>query len=226
MNTKEYGFQIGRLMQQVVEWEGVADILEKNGKLTKEVRADLLEELRKYPAELLDLDEKAGEYFEKEKQKDPEVKDPRESPERSSLIGVLKKLRERLSDEFYIDMDKNQPEPEATATAASIHDVRAVHKKLRASYAAVQHTLTVDQRRAMRTRIAAFTKNVYQAELAHAMAHAAEHAPLVAHASLAGYRPSAPRRYEVRMIPTTVPPQSPIPKRGLFGALGDAFRLK
>ncbi len=69
--------------------------------------------------------------------------------------------------------------------APSIDAVRATHQKVRAAYASVQHTLSVEQRIHMRKKIAELSSLVRQAELAHTVSHATEHAPALAHATLA-----------------------------------------
>lgn len=77
------------------------------------------------------------------------------------------------------------PNETKVAEAASIDAVRQSHQKVRAAYTAVQHTLSVEQRIQMRKQIATLSSLVREAELAHAVSHATEHAPALAHATLA-----------------------------------------
>jgi len=233
MDMEAYNKEVEGLMKKVVQWEDVTDTLEKAGKLTPDVRKELLEELREYPAQLLALDEKA--------------ENPEESRERRSLVDLLTKLRERLSNELYIAEQPESPpakqveiEPipgdeigfvvkdtKPLARPASVLDeVRGVHQRVKASYAAVQHKLSEEQRRQVRTQIAQLTALVRRTELEHAVAHATEHAPALAHATLASM-PKTPRRFQVKSLPVAQLASAPVKtSRGLFGMLGDAFRLK
>lgn len=70
------------------------------------------------------------------------------------------------------------------ASSPSLDAVRQSRQKVQAAYAAVQHTLSVEQRIQMRKQIAELSSLVRQAELAHAVSHATEHAPALAHATL------------------------------------------
>lgn len=233
MDMEAYNKEVEGLMKKVVQWEDVTDTLEKAGKLTPDVRKELLEELREYPAQLLALDEKA--------------ENPEESRERRSLVDLMTKLRERLSNELYIAEQPESPpakqveiEPipgdeigfvvkdtKPLARPASVLDeVRGVHQRVKASYAAVQHKLSEEQRRQVRTQIAQLTALVRRTELEHAVAHATEHAPALAHATLASM-PKTPRRFQVKSLPVAQLASAPVKtSRGLFGMLGDAFRLK
>jgi hypothetical protein len=73
----------------------------------------------------------------------------------------------------------------ASAPTPPISAVREAHEKVRAAYASVQHTLSVEQRIQMRKQIAELSSLVRQAELAHTVSVATEHAPALAHATLA-----------------------------------------
>ena len=73
---------------------------------------------------------------------------------------------------------------EAPVEATPIDAVRAMRDKVRASYSAVSHTLSLPQRMEARRQIAELSSLVYRAELAHAVSTATEHAPAVARAAL------------------------------------------
>jgi len=234
MSAEEYDKEVESLMKKVMQWEDVADTLEQADKMTPDVRKELLEELRHYPAQLLELDEKA--------------ENPQQSRERRSLVDLMTKLRERLSNEFYVSDRQETPseskdvviEPipgdelgfvvndkKPSARAASVLDeVRGVHERVKASYTAVQHRLSEDQRRDIRTQIAQLSSLVRRTELEHSIAHATEHAPALAHATLTSV-PRVPRRFEVKSLSSTYVAAEPAKvSRGIFGVLGDVFRLK
>lgn len=64
-----------------------------------------------------------------------------------------------------------RPDEPIPTMAPSIEAVRATHQKVRATYAAVAHTLSLEQRIHMRTKIAQLSSLVREAELEHDAIH-------------------------------------------------------
>jgi|GEM_PF-5199778 len=104
--------------------------------------------------------------------------------------GVSVHERAQLGKRAYAILRPDEPLAtfEIEGKLASIDTVRDMHQRVRAKYSAVQHILTLEQRRHMRTQIAQLSSLVYDAELAHTVSRATEHAPALAHASLAIHR--------------------------------------
>lgn len=185
-----YDKQVRNILADVVSLESAFEFSLKNT-LTKAKIQMLHDGLDAAQEKLQELDEKAEE--------------PAESKERRALMGLINKLRA----EYPVNMQQ------------IVLDVPAdVYKKVKATYSSVQHTLTLDQRREMRTRIATLSSLVQRAEderlarvgsaVLAAVSHATEHAPAIAHAAVAS-------------IPKQVPETQ---KMGLLASLAAAFRLK
>ena len=210
-----YDEEVRKLLADAIDLEAFVDLYEQKGTLAKNEPI-----IRGAIAGILD----------KLKELDANAPDKDSSRERSSLMDVLSKIDDALEE----------AQKKAVAVSTPLSAVRASHRQVRAQYASVQHTLTEEQRRAMRVSIASMGSAVRQAEDAAwsqmfaaelkpvpppqppediqetirlAVAHATEHAPAIATAALA----ALPRR------PLTAVVQS---RRGVFAALGDAFRLK
>lgn len=150
----EYDKQVMKLMESLIALESNIDMLEKAGKLEETDRAEFREMLSAAYVQLDDLDRSAGD----------EVAGA--SRERKSLMQLFDTLKERLR------------RPGKTMAASSpLADLRITHQQVKAQYAAVQHTLTDEQRRLMRGKIAQMAVSLKQAEdeagpLAYAMAQA------------------------------------------------------
>ena len=127
------------------------------------------------------------------------------SKERRALVGLMNKMR----TDYPANMQHGR-----------LLVVRDLHRRVRAAYSSVQHTLTVDQRREMRTRIASLSSLVRRAEderlagvsaaVFAAVSYATEHAPAIAHAAAA---------HIPKQIPVSI-------KRGPLAMFVAAFRLK
>jgi len=172
------------------------DIEEKNG-LSDKDRTTLLDQLRIYPTIILELDER--------------FPDAEDSQKRAALVERMSELRNRLRNPYHVDVKKNLD------AAKNPSDV---YRKVQATYSSMQHTLTLEQRRAMRTQIATLSSLVRRAEdqrmarvgsaILAAVSNATEHAPAIAHAAIA-----------------TIPKQTPVAaKKGPLATLASAFRLK
>lgn len=187
-----YEEQVRNILTDVVSLESAFEFALKN-KLTKAKLQILHDGLDAAQEKLQELDEKAEE--------------PAKSKERRALMSLINNLR---------------AEYPATMQQIDLSGVRDVHQRVKASYASIQHTLTLDQRREMRTRIAVLSSLVRRAEderlaqvgsaVLAAVSHATEHAPAVAHAA-------------VVRVPSRVPTPTPA-KKSLLATLTGAFRLK
>lgn len=166
--------EVGAMMKEVGNIDTAARMMEQEDALTDEGRQALLDQLRIYPERLLDLDNKfeSAEYSQK----------------RSALVEQMTQLRERLGNPWHVDVKRNlemiQKGPKGPVE---------MHEQVKATYSSVQHLLTIDQRREMRTRIATLTALVQRAEderlsrvkaaILAAVSHATEHAPALVHAT-------------------------------------------
>ncbi len=137
---------------------------------------------------------------------DGQTEDAARSKERRALMGLMDKLRTDY--------------PATLRQIGELSAVRDLHRRVRAAYTSVQHTLTVDQRREMRKQIASLSSLVRRAEderlagvsaaVFAAVSHATEHAPAVAHAAVAN-----------------IPKQMPVTaKKSPLAMFAAAFRLK
>lgn len=148
-------------------------------------------------------------------QLDEETKNTASSDMRRALMSQITRLRK----EYPANMEQLTPDevmfPKSPGNLSSVRDL---HRRVRAAYISVQHTMTVDQRRDMRARIATLSslaRRSQEEQLAHmapalltAVSHATEHAPLLAHAAVGPKRPAVQ------------------PKKSAFSTLVAAFRLK
>jgi hypothetical protein len=166
-------------MKVVSDIEGMANKLVEAKQMEKSDADELLREADKVHERLLKLDGLTVA--------------PQTSRERKSLMLMITRLREHLmeerlpelqleeEDEFAISPEQPAPTPttdmevkdlgggqfiteEKTKKPGPLAAARAVRRHVSARYAAVQHTLTEEQRRAMRTRIARLSSFVRQAE--------------------------------------------------------------
>lgn len=187
-----YGQYIDEMMKEVGDIEQVVSQFEKEHKLTPQAATELLDQLRIYPEKILRLDENAEK-----------AGIAVHTEKREALTERMAALRKRL-----MEKEKNE------------RSVRDVYRAVKTRYDAVQHTLSLDQRREMRTRIAMLSSLVLRAEderlarvgsaVLAAVSHATEHAPAIAHAAVA----SLPKQ------------ASKSQKKGPLASLVAAFRLK
>lgn len=157
-----YDGRMEELMAKAIDLEEVVEKSDPNDARTRD-------KLRLKLAEIFADMEDAGNAVGKE------IVD--QSREHASLRGLIEKLKERLrrpeelpelelvepeeeKDEFFI----SERQPHEALTAASVSELRGMHKRVRASYASIQHTLTEDQRQGMRRRIAQLSELVRRAE--------------------------------------------------------------
>ncbi len=188
-----YGQHIDEMMKEVGDIEQVVSQFEKENKLTPQTATELLDQLRIYPEKILRLDEnaeKAGVAVHTEK--------------REALVERMTVLRRRL----LMEKEKNE------------QGARDVYRAIKTRYDAVQHTLTLDQRREMRVKIATLSSLVQRAEdkrlasvgsaILAAVSYATEHAPAVAHAASVDIKKQT----------------SVTAKKSVLAVLVGAFRLK
>lgn len=215
VDLDEYEKKFRSILKNVKDLETITDGFERDGRLNDErVRTELLDQLRVYSASLLEI----GETSE----------DLKYADDHQVLVKMMKRLRDRLmqappAEKAKIDPNQTIPfgrkvvERDVAARGVSVvEDVRAMHARVKASYASVQHRLSEDQRRSIRAHIAQLTSLVRRTELEAAISHAIEHAPALAHVSLAS----------VSTRPVDVASGAQSSSRGIWGVLGDAFRLK
>jgi hypothetical protein len=131
--------------------------------------------------------------------------------------------------------------PVAAASVGGLTGLRATHRQVKAQYASVQHTLTEEQRRTMRMRIAQLSALVRRAEddawaaIFHQPPPPPEPPPapepepqpdlLQEAIQLAVARAAESAPVVAEAVLASVPQPKAV-ARGFFGALGDAFRLK
>ena len=210
LSWEEYEEGLRKVMKHVDDLDSIADSLERGNAMTDNAKKELLDQLRVYSADVLDLDERA------EQQKS--------SSERRVLLDIMQKLRYRLSDPFYVSPYQHpRPEKEPgrdnkppVAKAAGVGHARAAYDRVAAAYASVQHTLSLEQRRQMRTELAGLSSLVRRADLAASIERAVEHAPALAHASLTSTRP----------VTASTSDEPAVRRRGLSAFFGEAFKLK
>jgi hypothetical protein len=200
MDAAAYDSSVAEILSDVVTLQSSFEYALKRG-LTREKLQMLHDGLDAAQEKLQALDE--------------ESEHAAESKERRALMQRINDIRK----EYPFTMEEILP-GRTGATSPGLSSARDTHRRVVASYTAIQHTLTIDQRRTMRTRIATLSGLVRQAEAEHAEAIAArvravisratEHAPAIALASSAVVRQ-----------PTTVSQRS-----GPLASLVSAFRLK
>lgn len=201
LTLEEFDTKMVEIKDHVLRWRDISATLERAGKLTPDVCAELLGELHTYEEKIQELAQNA--------------ENPEDSEEKRNLEAMIQRFRTEIemSRDLQIDTDANgsfivPPEKKIVGVA----EARDAYQRVVAAYTSVQHTLSVDERRELRVRIACMSNAVRQAELQHAVAHATEHAPALAHATLAS-------------MPAVIPTQA-AKSRGVWGVLGSAFRLK
>ncbi|MCC6934096.1 MAG: hypothetical protein IT406_00140, partial [Candidatus Yanofskybacteria bacterium] len=133
-----YESEVVMLLEGVANLESYAELLEKKGALSRDVREDLHEQVNRFYEQLEELDERRT--------------DTRPSREREQLVALLQRIHDRY------------PLVERAPVAPSLSRVRALHRSVRANYAAIQHDLPLEQRQSLRSRIALLSGLVRQAE--------------------------------------------------------------
>jgi len=212
-----YDEDVVKLMEDAIRLEGLVEHAEQEGALA-ERRKELKGLLMDIAQGLRALDGAAESGV------------PGQSRERKSLMGILKNLNRRIS---------------AEAPQGSLSTARSVYRQVKAQYASVQHTLTEEQRRHMRTHIARLAADMRQAEddawrklfVAPVPAHRPPPPP---EPPLPAPLPDAERvRAAIQLAVARAsdraatlaaaafpPAPSPSVRRGIFASLGDAMKLR
>lgn len=208
-----YDEDVVKLMEDAIRLEGLVDRAEAEGALPAQ-QEELSGLLKDIAEGLRALDAAA------------EVGVPKQSRERAALMGILKKIHQRI---------RRKPAEGSLSTA------RSIYRQVKAQYAAVQHTLTEEQRRHMRTHIGRLAVQVRQAEddawrgvfmkpvpppepVAPVPAPLPDTDAIRTAVQLAVSRASA---HAARLADTVlaVAPAAQ-PRRGILASLGDAMRLR
>ena len=162
MPIEQYDELVTKLQEMVAALESQTDLFVRKGKIS-EVADDLLRQLD-------DIQENLQEKL------DTETFEPDKSKERRSLVGMMDRLRLRISQE------------RAKHTPAAVATARAKYSFVKDSYASSAHLLTEPQRREMRSYLARLTGLVNDLETSHRIKHtmsrAAEQAPVITDAVL------------------------------------------
>ncbi|MCC6934640.1 MAG: hypothetical protein IT406_03085 [Candidatus Yanofskybacteria bacterium] len=164
-----YEGEVESLFEGAANLETYAELLERRGAFDRDTKEDFHDQLNRFYEQLQELDARRM--------------DGRPSPERDRLINLLQRLHDRY------------PVSERRPSAPTLSQAHALQRTVRAQYAAVQHDLSLEQRRALRARIATLSSLVRRAEdaryrelfqhplrvrIASAIERATEHAPLLA----------------------------------------------
>jgi len=208
-----YDEDVVKLMEDAVRLEGLVDRAEAGGMLEAQ-REELNGLLMDIAEGLRALDQAA------------EAGVPKQSRERASLMGILKNINRRIRRK---------------SGDGSLSVARSIYRQVKAQYASVQHTLTEEQRRHMRTHIASLAAQVRQAEddawralfarpvpppepVAPTPAPLPDTEAIRAVVQLAVSRASEQAGRLADAVFTT--PSAPQVRRGLFASLGDAMKLR
>ncbi len=188
MSLETYDSAVREIIAEIISLQSAFEYALKKG-LTKAKLQMLHDGLDAAQERLQELDTRAEE--------------PALSKERRALMGLINQMRKA----YPMAMEQVAPEQAALPEGAGLTAVRGLHERVRATYASVQHTLTLEQRREMRVRIASLSSLVRRAEdeqqarvgaaVLAAVSRATELAPATAHAAAArfpGSMPSAPRK--------------------------------
>jgi hypothetical protein len=217
MPLELYDEEVRKMQVVVAGLESYFELLSRKNKLDGATLQDLHRQLDDVQEQLQTLDEKSA--------------DPSASRERRSLMKMVNDLRAQY------------PATMRPASPATLSSVRGKHAVATVKYAAIQHRLSSNGRRAMRTRLASLGAMVRQAEdEAWLRLHSANLVPTPPPpeppASSAGRPASSDEQVKlsIRLAVARASTAAPViaavahapavRRRGILGALGDAFRLK